>query len=516
MYRVLTFRRCAPSCEGGVESPNTGHKSMKSFINDDRGTTAMIFGLTFVLMMGFVGASVDIGRWLLARKQTQDAIDTAVLAGLRRYQNPVSTTNAAAEAIAAAAVNYNYSVQQSGRGTAANTSGGNPLILTDTVNFVLQNSNTRMTATGGVTIATPFISAFTQTAIKSLPVLKTDGSENAIADLQYGSNAGTNLEVSMMIDITGSMGESDNTGSTKIATVKTAAASLVDIIVWPDQTQYTSRVAVVPFSETVNLGSVAIANMARGDYTSGTTSSSPGTKNYQPACGNNGYGNNNCPVYPLSNICVTERTGSERYTDSSPISFPVGPYYSTYGTKNGTGVCPTQSSVLPLSSDKTALKNLIGTLSAGGGTAGQMGTAWAWYMLSPNFSSLWPASAKPGSYDQLTQVTSKGVPVLRKIAILMTDGDYNTQYCGGINTGYRNCNPDNDYSGNQAAALCTSMKAKGIEVYTIGAQVSSSAKTFLTNCATDANHYYDATDGTKLQQAFIDIAYKLVPPYISH
>ena len=46
--------------------------------------------------------------------------------------------------------------------------------------------------------------------------------------------------------------------------------------------------------------------------------------------------------------------------------------------------------------------------------------------------------------------------------------------------------------------------------------ITATAKAFLISCATDANHYYDATDGTKLTQAFVDIAYKLVTPYLSH
>ena len=100
--------------------------------------------------------------------------------------------------------------------------------------------------------------------------------------------------------------------------------------------------------------------------------------------------------------------------------------------------------------------------------------------------------------------------------MLLTDGDYNTEYCNGVNDNYVNCNPNNGASQSQAGSLCTAMKAKGIEVYTIGAMVSSTAKAFLQTCATDANHYYDATNSSQITQAFQDIAYKLVPPYITH
>ena len=55
--------------------------------------------------------------------------------------------------------------------------------------------------------------------------------------------------------------------------------------------------------------------------------------------------------------------------------------------------------------------------SPGGTTAGQLGTAFAWYMLSPNWADIWPADSKPAAY---------GTAKLRKIAVLMTDGAYNT------------------------------------------------------------------------------------------
>ena len=413
----------------------------------------MSFGLMIFIMIGFVGASVDIGRWLLARKQTQDAIDSACLAGLRKYQENGSAT----DAIRIAQVNYNYAVTKNGRGSV----GANSLIASDTIGFVLQNNNTEMTATGDASIKTPFISLATNafskgsSSIGSLPLLKSDGSENAITQIAIGNNAGTSLEVSVMIDITGSMGESDNEGSTKIAGVKSAASSLVDILIWADQSTYTSSVAIVPFSETVNLGLPATATKARGNYQAGASSVQAGSQYYIV----------NGTTLPISNICVTERTGADAYNDNSPKNSPVGRYYSTYGISTGTGVCPTASAVMPLSKDKTALKSLISSLSAGGATAGHVGTAWAWYMLSPNFNSIWPGNninARP--YSDLTTLGSNGRPLLRKIAVLMTDGDYNTEYCNGVTDWAISCTPNNGSSQYQASQLCSSMKAKGIEV----------------------------------------------------
>ena len=68
------------------------------------------------------------------------------------------------------------------------------------------------------------------------------------------------------------------------------------------------------------------------------------------------------------------------------------------------------------------------------------------------------------------------------------------------------CNSENGLSQAQAGSLCTAIKNAKIEVYTVGFEVSSAAKSFLASCATDASHYYDATTEVALEAAFRDIA----------
>jgi hypothetical protein len=280
-------------------------------------------------------------------------------------------------------------------------------------------------------------------------------------------------------------------------------------LVWDDQSEFTSKVAIVPFSEGVRLTQTQ-ANLAHG-VTPATTTTAPGTKSWNYQIKNSKGQVTSTTKYTNDDLCVTERTGVEKYTDASPATAKVGRYYSI------DGVCDTKTEVMPLSSDKTALKARIASLVGKGNTAGQMGTAWAWYMLAPNFNSLWPASSAARPYGDMQTLNSQGQPVLRKIAVLMTDGDYNTAYCDGRSYWDNQCSsPTNGSSATQALALCTGMKAKGITVYTVGAQVSTAAKTLLEQCATSPSHFYDATDGNKLRQAFIDIAYRLVPPFIAH
>ncbi len=142
------------------------------------------------------------------------------------------------------------------------------------------------------------------------------------------------------------------------------------------------------------------------------------------------------------------------------------------------------------------------------GIGDSRGTAWAWYTLSPNWNALWPEPNRAADY---------GTPHLTKIAILMTDGEYNTQYdSNGIAAS--DYGAANGSSTQQARALCTSMKNAGIIVYSIGFELSgpsSQSYQTLKNCASDETKFYDAEDGVQLQQAFRDIGLKLSKLYLS-
>ncbi|WP_339933688.1 ubiquitin-activating E1 FCCH domain-containing protein [uncultured Brevundimonas sp.] len=195
--------------------------------------------------------------------------------------------------------------------------------------------------------------------------------------------------------------------------------------------------------------------------------------------------------------CVTERTGTEAYTDAAPTSSArVGRNYP-----DTRGTCM-ESTIQPLSSSINGIKANIDDLSVSGSTAGQIGIAWGWYMVSPNFGSLWPSSAG-AAYN--TAETLKAV-------IIMTDGEFNAPYCEGVmargynapNAQSNNCDPDNGEPYAQSRALCDSMKAQGIVVYTVGFQIGNSgnAKALLQYCASSASGFYDAGSGTELSEAF--------------
>src|SRR3546814_14572183 len=101
----------------------------------------------------------------------------------------------------------------------------------------------------------------------------------------------------------------------------------------------------------------------------------------------------------------------------------------------------------------------------GGSTAGHIGVAWGWYLVSPNFGYLWPFESQPMEYNQI----HLGQKVM-KVVIIMTDGDFNTIYHDGViaknstgggasgSSGEKiNENGTNGSPFAQAEALCTNM-----------------------------------------------------------
>lgn len=208
---------------------------------------------------------------------------------------------------------------------------------------------------------------------------------------------------------------------------------------------------------------------------------------------------NNLRAHEIT-TCVSERTGAQAYTDASPGSAHVGRVYPPSGNP-----CP-GATIRPLSSDRAAIKSMIDDLTIVGSTAGQIGTAWGWYTIAPNFNNLWPSAPAAGAYND---------PDLLKAVVLMTDGEFNTPYNTGViardaaSGSGSNADKINAYATNgdpfdQTEALCDAMKARGIIVYTVGFAIpaNSDAAAVMAYCATSSDHAHMAVSGADLSEAF--------------
>jgi Flp pilus assembly protein TadG len=448
-------------------------RRLSGFSRDAGGGVAIMFALMLVALCLFVGAAVDIGRWVQARHQTIAAMDAAVLAGgsvLRDANNTLAMAREAAQAY-----------------YAENTKGRSE-VVDDTISFDATDNNAAFVAKGNVYLKTTFLSL---AQISKLPLLTTSQADYSRAELAGGGTGGSGggsstqdtVEVALMLDVTGSM------AGTKIADLKVAATKLVQNLI-SDATPDRVRIALVPFSEGVRLPSSANSK-ARGNPADSITVGS----------------GRNATTYSRTD-CVVERTGTNKYTDVAPGS---GKYVTAlYKTNSWFGsACnlSTNEELLPLSKNRTTLLNRIDKLQTSGMTAGHLGTAWAWYVLSPNWNSLWSSASAAAAYGAKVQ----------KIAILMTDGAYNMQYASnGIEASESGA--ANGASAAQAKSLCTNMKAKGITVYTVGFALGGdqNAISTLAHCASDPEKAYVAETGFELQQVYKEIALKISPLYLSH
>ncbi len=362
---------------------------------------------------------------------------------------------------------------------------------------------------GVAIIDTPFM-AFG--GVASLPLIQNVAAEFPVAQLAVGGNAELNLEIAMMLDTSGSMCGSSSqpcSSGSKLDDMKTAAKDLIDIVIWADQSEYTSKVSLIPFSADVrpptNFPTLAMtigpANFARS-VTSGSGKKAT-TTNY----------------YFAPTPCVGERSGTNKYDDVVATALtPVTRVYNRVSNSSTTTAncqIAAGNNVVPLSNNKTVLKDAVTALVAQGGTAGHVGTAWSYYTLSPNWSSLFTGVSAPKQYNDDKH---------KKIAILMTDGEYNYTYdpdkagttaTAGTNNSASSLNQKS--SAFQAVQICTDMKAKNIEVYTIGYQLGSNQTSIstLSSCATSPAHFYNAEDGNQIKQAFRDIALKISSLYLS-
>jgi hypothetical protein len=222
----------------------------------------------------------------------------------------------------------------------------------------------------------------------------------------------------------------------------------------PQDKPHDNKVAIAPFSTAVNAGSlrdgISVGVDRRG----------------RPQAGRN-------------TPCVTERSGAEAFTDAKP----AGNMLNRRAT-----FCPS-TPIVPLTNDIDALHDAIDSLQANGMTAGHLGTAWAYYLLSPNWASVFPPDSRPVAYSE---------EKVRKVAILMTDGMFNSTYESA-----------NGSSVTQARNICDNMKNSGITVFTVGFQAPVDVVPTLQYCATSPKHFYNATDGAELRKTFSEIANRL-------
>ncbi len=434
------------------------------FALDRGGNFAMLMGILLMTLMLVVGFGVNIAQMYHVKSNLLAALDSAVTSTARDI-----TTGAIVRAEARASVERFFNANSDAKFADQTLFVLDDIVIDDAARTV------EASAHAYVNTAFPFFGADPKVTVSSAAL--------------YSDKK---VEIAMMLDITGSMQAVPRQGTNKIGDLKNAAKNAVNLALAQnsDPQNPRIRVAIVPYAQAVNTG--ALANETVFVEKAGGSNLPPPFDAAQSASSGSRPDN-----------CATERkmpNGAADYSDDSPSSERFNLSGKAYPAKvnrdDRMTDCP-PAAIIPLTANAAALTATINNFVASGTTAGGIGIQWTYYMLSPDWRA---AISNAGLGNGPANVNSAKVS---KVAILMTDGEFNTAFTGASND-------QANVSKTNAQSICTNMKRDGIEVYTIGFQlVEAGAKTVLKNCSSpdmgSVKHYYEVSTGPELDHAFQEI-----------
>lgn len=211
---------------------------LTSFARAREGNVAMMAGIALPVLLLMSAGAVDMHNFLRVKSELQDALDAAALAAARSpYTDAVNIQNVGMASMEANMGNY-FKPKLTGSVATFTLGGKDKVVGSATVNVKTLIANT-------------FLPPYGKIFDDYLPVS---------VDTEV-MRASRNVEVAIALDTTYSM-VSDMTD------LKAAAKELINIVVQTEQSPYTSRVALVPYSAAVNMGSYA--SSMRGTLTPAT------------------------------------------------------------------------------------------------------------------------------------------------------------------------------------------------------------------------------------------------------
>ena len=487
------------------------------FSADRNGVTAILFGIMLIPLMLGVGLAVDYSRALRVKQHLGRALDSAALAiGSWHDLDDAQLTQKAQDYFAA-----NYDAQALGTPSPLNVN--------------IQDKMITISATSTVDMVFMQLAGFSQVSVGALSEITLNEKK---------------IELIMVLDNTGSMGWNG-----KLTSLKNASNALLDVLI-PDNGAGVSqdvKIGLVPFAAAVNIGSDKLGS----GWIDVAAQSSIAGEDFQP-------GTNVLDLYgqiqnAAWNGCVRARPEPFDTQDAVPAGgdtlwppyfAPDEPdfysYYNRYasdsgysggiynfdarqrytgkyntltisGTSDGPDFNCRTAPVTPLSNTRATIAAAINQMVATGNTVIPAGLAWGWRLISPE------APFTEGvAYDDSDTI---------KAVMLLTDGQNSVG--GGLGThnrsqynaygfaasghmGATNGSEAESVLDGKTATLCTNIKNKGIRLYTITFQVSStSTQDLMRGCATKPEMYYDSPSGDQLNTIFKDIAKGLADLRIS-
>ncbi|MBP6985529.1 MAG: pilus assembly protein [Alphaproteobacteria bacterium] len=488
----------------------------KRFITSEKATIAVITALCFPVLAGFVTVSIEVARQNYVASQLSFACDAAAVAGAR-YDIAQFQENATR------IFNANFPPGTMGISPV-------PTFTHDTVNNTITvKVETSLPTKLGKVLGINSLSVSVESQVKR----------------EYGG-----LELVMVLDTTGSMASLD-----KIGGLRTAAKSLVDVIYEGQNSRENTSIGIVPFVTTVNIG----ANNTSWLSDPANLAKFPATQSWGGCVKVNDMGEfgdesfdtpppaNKWPVYfvestvPAVDDCV--KRDSDWIMTTSPTAKRVCPpkapapgtaVFKVLTTQSGINVGPNQHCslpILPLVNDANKLKTYIDTLNPvnGGGTMGNLGLVWGGRVISEGWNGQWSVQQPNGTVVTGEPIKAYSEPTNTKALIIMTDGESNwydgslpptadpTSYGTGANDRWKAGKLGSTSRTNFATKidekitrLCTALKNRGVEVYTITFRVTSTTvNNVYKNCASTPDHFAAASDDAALLAVFNSIGKQL-------
>lgn len=439
----------------------TAFSSMvRSFSRDETGAALPLVGLGFLMLISAVGLSVDYGRAQMVQSKLQASLDAAALAAAatansennqaRKMQLKMREANKYMEA------NFPVDYMQT-----LYPQGGEQYIT----ELVITDNGNGLSATARGEMQTVMMNIV---GIDSVDV--EAHTEIALETSRFG------LEVVLVLDNTGSMGES-NGGERKITALKRAAKALVDDIYDkfdPDKTY----IGIVPFSNSVRVGGAKSGGSAWKRENAGS----------------------NVPVNQSVNCIYTD---TSYHTPSRDISYgdtnqvPVGGRSPSalFFNAGGDNSC-NNVAMRAMSNNVPAIRNTIDSMITSGNTRIDLGAVWGWRMISPSWRGYW-------SHNPPTLPLNFNTKDMSKVVIILTDG-FNVD--GNASIVQR--------ANDRLTTVCQKMKMQDILVYTVTLH-NTGAAALMRNCATSNQHYFHVPPGGSLDDAFEQIADSLANLRIS-
>lgn len=426
--------------------------SLGRFAKANGGNIAVIFALSTVPLITFVGAAIDYTRANAARSSMQAALDsTALMLSKDLSSGTITSSQINTKATAYFTALYHNTDAQNVSVTATYT----PPSGSTAANIQLDGSGR---------IQTDFMK------VANFPYMNF----NTSSTTTWGN---VRMRVALVLDVTGSMADDG-----KMTALKPAAKSLIDQLSALATTNDDVYISIVPFSKDVNMGT-SYKNANWIDWTDWDAN------NGSWSCSSWSGGNcNNWTWNPANHNtwtgCFTDRTQSYDTLNTAPTSavtkFPADQY--SYCDNNGAKI----ATIMPLSYDWTALKAKIDTLVPTGNTNQGIGLAWGWMTLTQ--SDPFNAPAKDPNY------------VYKDAIVILSDG-LNTQ-----NRWYTNASQIDA----RQRILCDNAKAANITIYSVQVNTGGDpTSAVLQYCASNSSSFYMITSASQTASVFNQIGTQL-------